>query len=488
MSNRDIVIIGGGLAGLSAGCYALRNDYKTTIVEHNVALGGVCTAWERPPYVIDGCIHWLTGGPYQRVYEELDILPAVETRTLKHWSTYRDARDGFECAFQSDLDNLIRRLVEIAPEDARELERVRDGARSILEMPPPAQPVELRTVHDSLRMIWDMRGVAGTFMHFRKPIGEWAQEHLRSPRLQRMFTRMYPPSVPALFLLMVLGYLERGYLSRPVGGTTAFRDALVRSYRQRGGDVRLHSTVDEILVQNDRVRGVRLSDGTEIESDLVISTASAPETVLRLLGGRYEGAATRERLETWTLVDPIVLVSYGVENPYAQAPGLLNLDHIEPFEVGGRACETMYLRVCNDDASYAPPGHSVVQALLPTDYDWWATRGTSYNAAKDEVADAVLSKLAPHFAGIRSAVRVTDVATPLTFWSMARSWRGAYEGWLPTREDLYGHVHKKLRGLEGLYMAGQWVEPGGGVPTVTMSGRQVVELICHDASEPFVAR
>ena len=64
--NRKIVIIGGGLAGLSAGCYALKNDYQTTIVEHNAALGGVCTAWERPPYVIDGCIHWLTGGPYQR--------------------------------------------------------------------------------------------------------------------------------------------------------------------------------------------------------------------------------------------------------------------------------------------------------------------------------------------------------------------------------------------------------------------------------------
>jgi hypothetical protein len=37
-------------------------------------------------------------------------------------------------------------------------------------------------------------------------------------------------------------------------------------------------------------------------------------------------------------------------------------------------------------------------------------------------------------------------------------------------------------------VAGQWVEPGGGVPTVVMSGRQVVELMCHDAGEPFVAR
>jgi phytoene desaturase len=187
-------------------------------------------------------------------------------------------------------------------------------------------------------------------------------------------------------------------------------------------------------------------------------------------------------------VDPVVFASFGVENPYPQSPGLLNIDHLEPFEVGGRRCETMYLRVCNDDPCYAPPGHSVVQALLPTDYDWWATRGTGYNAAKDLIGDAILTKLEPHFPGIRSALRLTDVATPLTYWSMARSWRGAYEGWLPNREDVYGHVDKKLRGLQGLYMAGQWVEPGGGVPMVVLSGRQVVELLCHDAGEPFVAR
>jgi phytoene dehydrogenase-like protein len=488
MPNRNIVIIGGGLAGLSAGCYALRNAYKVTIVEHNVALGGVCTAWERPPYVIDGCIHWLTGGPFQRYYEELDILPAVQLRVLKHWSTYRDARDGFECAFHANLDEFARKLIEVAPEDTREIERLRDAARSFRDMGPPSKTHELLTMRDGLRMMWEMRSQASAFLHFRKPIGEWASEHLRSQRLQRIFTRMFPPAAPALFALMVLGYLEQGYLSRPVGGTAAFRDALVRSFRARGGEARLHSTVDEILIANDRVRGVRLSDGTEIESDIVISTSSGPETVLRLLGGRYEAAATRERLTKWNLVDPIVLASFGVENPYEQSPGLWNIDHIEPFEVGGRACETMYLRVCNDDPSYAPVGHSVVQTILATSYDFWATRGTSYNAAKDEIADAILTKLEPYFSGIRSAVRVTDVATPLTFWSMARSWRGAYEGWMPSREDLYGHVDKQLHGLHGLYMAGQWVEPGGGVPTVVMSGRQVIELLCHDAGEPFVAR
>ena len=67
MSDVKLVIIGGGLAGLSAGCYARASGFDVTIVEHNLALGGVCTAWHRGPYLVDGCIHWLAGGPFLRL-------------------------------------------------------------------------------------------------------------------------------------------------------------------------------------------------------------------------------------------------------------------------------------------------------------------------------------------------------------------------------------------------------------------------------------
>jgi phytoene dehydrogenase-like protein len=71
---------------------------------------------------------------------------------------------------------------------------------------------------------------------------------------------------------------------------------------------------------------------------------------------------------------------------------------------------------------------------------------------------------------------------------MARSWRGAYEGWLPTSDAFLHHVNKKLAGLDRFYMAGQWVEPGGGVPTAVLSGRQAVQLLCADTERAFHAR
>ena len=487
MSDRHLIIIGGGLAGMSCGVYALRSGYRVTIVEHNLALGGVCTAWPRGPYVVDGCIHWLTGGPFMRVYDELGITRRVPLNVLQTWATYRDVSTGLEIPFTRDLDALFAQLAKISPADAPELQRMRKATADIVALQPPMKPQELMGPRDALRMIWEQRGSLGTMLHFRQPMGAFACEHLQSPVLRRVLSRITPDTAPALFFLLVLGYLERGFLSRPVGGTAAFRDALEQSYRELGGQVELHATVDEILVTNGHASGVRLADGTMRTADAVVSTASSPETVLRLLGGRYDAEATRERLAKWKLFEPIVLASFGVEQAYADQPSLMVLDGLPELSVGGRTDQSLYVRICNDDPSFAPQGHSVVQAMVPTSYDFWASRGSRYAAETDATAEALIAQLAPYLPGLRESVRMTDIATPITYWNMARSWRGAYEGFMPTSESLFGHVSKKLAGLSGLYLAGQWVEPGGGVPTAVLSGRQAAELLCTEDGRPFVA-
>lgn len=361
---------------------------------------------------------------------------------------------------------------------------MRRGAACFGELRPPIESREVASLASLVRDFWSMRFAASTLMHFRKPMGEWAREHIESPRLQRLFVSLVPETAPALFLLMVLGYLERGHLSRPIGGTTAFRDALVQSYLKRGGQVRLQSTVDEVLVSGGKVKGVVLADGSILESDLVVSTASTPETVLGMLGGAYEAQIVRDRLDNWKLFDPIVLASFCVNSSYAGCPSLLLLDHTPELETGGRTTDQIYLRICNDGPGFAPAGHTVIQAMLPSDYHWWATR-SDYQREKDALAGRLLSALEGHFPDLRAAVEYTDIATPLTFWKGARSWRGAYEGWMPNGDSFFGQVKKTLSGLSGFYMAGQWVEPGGGVPVACMSGRQVVELICSHQAQKF---
>ena len=489
MTNEHVVVVGGGLAGLAAGCYARSNGFRTTILEHNIALGGVCTAWSRGPYTIDGCIHWLTGGPFDLLYEELGIFPKVTVHTLQTFVSYRDVRFGARVDVTRDLDALGRALLALGPEDGAEVERIIEGAKAITRLHPPIErPAELTSLRESLASLWEMRGELSTVMHFRRPIGEYVVEHLQSPALRHFFASLFPVEAPMLFLLLTFGYLAQGWLSRPDGGTARFRDALVDNYRALGGHVRLHATVDEIVVEGDRARGVLLEDGTLLEADYVISTASALETVLRLLGARFGADEVRQRLASWKLFDPIVLVSFGVASDLTGAPPTLLFDGIEPIRVGQYTNTHLQVRIFNDDPALAPPGHTVVQTMLNTDYDFWATRGSAYNAEKDALAEQVQRRLEQQLPGMRGAVRIADVATPLTFWGQARSWRGAYEGWMPSAPALFTHVPKRLPGLSGFYMAGQWLEPGGGVPLALMSGRQAVQLLCEDTERGFRSR
>jgi phytoene dehydrogenase-like protein len=485
MSTPKLVIVGGGLAGLSAGCYARASGFDVTLVEHNIGLGGECTVWQRGPYLVDGCIHWLTGGPFQALYEELGIVPAVKLHTLEDFAAYRHARDGWQVTLRRDLERTLQAMREIAPEDGAELVRLGDGADRFAALDPEVlHPSELTSVSERMQRIWRLRHDVGAFVHFRTSIGEWVNEHLQSPRLRGLFVRLLPPEAPAMVLLFILGYLARGWLSRPIGGTAPFRDALIYRYRTLGGEALLDNTVEEVLETGGRARGVRLTDGTLLDADVVISTASAPETVFRLLAGRFGAAEWKARMDSWRMFQPIVLASFGVAKSLEGEPSTLLIDEIEPLTVGGYRNDHLYIRLYNDDPAFAPPGHTVVQTMVSTDYDWWAKRGAQYQREKEAAAAAVLASLDRQLPGLESSLRMTDLATPLTYWRNARAWRGAFEGWLPGA-NAFKHVPKQLPGLSRFYMAGQWVEPGGGVPTAIMSGRHAVQVMCVDLKREF---
>lgn len=497
MRTEHVVIIGGGLAGLAVGCYARASGLRTTLVEHNLALGGVCTAWSRGAYTIDGGIRWLAGGPFDRIYEELGILPDVPRRALTELATYRHAGDGLEIRVTDDLEALARTLDRLAPADHAEIQRVVAAAKHLSSFEPDVLSPELPSVRDSLTLLFETKPELRDAQAFQLPIGQWVETALASPRLRRFFTAFLPANAPMSSLLLLLGFLSRGYLSRPEGGSARIRDALAATYQALGGVVQLHATVDEVLVDSGRAIGVRLADGGFIDADHVISTASLPETVLRLLGGRYGAEETRYRLDRWALYDPIVLATFGVAATFPSAPSVLLVDGTQPVDIGGRTNTLLDVRVFNDDRAMAPAGHTVVQVKALTDYAWWARRGSSYTAEKDLAAEVLLSALDRHLPGVRQAARLADVATPLTFWNMARSWRGAYEGWMPPfATGLRGPaaargvptlVRKTLPGLDRFHVAGQWVEPGGGVPSALMSGRHVVSRLCEERGVPFKA-
>ena len=96
--------------------------------------------------------------------------------------------------------------------------------------------------------------------------------------------------------------------------------------------------------------------------------------------------------------------------------------------------------------------------------------------------------LEQRFPGIAGQVEMVDVATPLTFERYTGNWKGTFEGWLITPQNAHTMMNPMSLGLPGLqnfYMCGQWVQPGGGLPTGVMSGRRLVQALCKEDSKEF---
>jgi phytoene dehydrogenase-like protein len=149
----------------------------------------------------------------------------------------------------------------------------------------------------------------------------------------------------------------------------------------------------------------------------------------------------------------------------------------------------MNVRVYNFDPSLSPAGKNILIAGFGSDYDYWSNlkkEPERYTAEKDRIADDVIAGLEQHFPGITAQVEMRDVATPVTWARYTGNWRGSYEGWMFSTDSLTSSMKKTLPGLDNFYMAGQWVNPGGGMPTAAVSGNHTIQLICKQDGKKFV--
>ncbi len=497
MAEKSIIIIGAGIAGLAAGSYGQMNGYRTRIMEHHSEPGGVATAWTNGNYLIDGGIHYLMGHkPGQschEIYRQLGILHRRHYPELDTFVRFTDELTGNQISFTHDLEQLALNLKRIAPADGRLIDGFIAGAQALrradlfglMETPP-----ELMGVFGPLKQFWGMRHVLRYFgPEFNQSMTQYARA-AKSEELRRLLDNLFLPEVPVWFVLLILGLLANKQLGLLEGSCTDFVASMVERYASLGGQVKYNSTVNEIVVENNRAVGVRLVDGSEHRADVVVGAGDSRSTIFKLLGGRYVDKPIRERFENWKLLPPVVTVSFGVTRKFPGEPPLSFLFLKEPLVIGHVTIPGFPVRLFNYGAKFSPPGATVVQALVHTDWEYWHELQKDYQryaAEKRRVAAEVLLRLEGQYPGITAQVEVTDIATPLTTWRYTLNHQGAFMGWLPTPKAMRARVKKNLPGLANFYMAGQWVMPGGGVPPSIYSGRQVIQILCQRDKKRFSA-
>lgn len=496
MRERSIVIIGGGVAGLAVGCYAQMNGYLTRILEMHGLPGGVCTSWRRDGYVFDGCLQWLMGSrdgsPLNCVWRELGALAGRQV--VDHDEFMRiEGRDGRALIVYADADRLERHLCDLSPADRGISHAICDVVRRCAAL----DTCDWSAGGSAAARSW-LAASARVLPAAPSLIGwvglTWQELAARfTDRFVRDAVRSICdlPDFPALLGLMPLVWMHARDAGYPVGGSLAFAQAIERRYRDLGGEITYDARVAKILVEGQRAVGVRLGDGSEVRADDVISAADGHTTLFELLDGRYLSPALRRAYDRQPVFRPLVQVSLGVARDLSAEPHAVTFPLPTPTEIAGEVREALAVRHYCYDPTLAPPGRSVVQVLLETDYDRWAAlardRGR-YDDEKARIGDTVFRELETRFPGLAANVEVLDVATPMTWERITGNWRGAYEAWLPSRGNLLaslrGGIRPTLPGLDHFFMTGHWVS-GGGLPSVAPAARFLVQQICQRDRRPF---
>jgi phytoene desaturase len=497
VTEKSLIIIGAGLAGLSTGCYAQMNGYRSRIFEHHSQPGGVAAAWKRGDYLIDGGIHFVMshkpGTGLHELYRQLGIVPANRFVDLTAYGRFIHEPSGCSLLLSDDLDQWASALKSLSPADARIVDELIAGGRAMrgLDMSEVglSKPPELSTVMDQIKDMWAMRRLLKVVVgKYGQSVAQYARA-VRDPVLRTCIERLFLPEVPVYFIFMLLGLLADGEMGLIEGGSRDFVRAIEARYYALGGEITYRATVKEILVENDCAVGVRLADGSEHRADAVVSAADGRSTIFEMLGGRYVNDKIKSRYATWKTFEPLLMISYGVAQEFPDEPPFTTILLEQPLTIGPQAVDGIMVRIFNYSPRFAPPGKTVLQVEFETEWDYWndlqGDDRSRYDAEKERVADEVLQRLEAHYPGISSRVEITDVSTPYTTWRYTLNHEGAWEGWLMTPEAMRTSIDRTLPGLSNFCMAGQWVMPGGGVPPCLYSGRHAVQLLCRRDGVPF---
>lgn len=494
MADYDVIVIGAGGGGLSAGAILAREGRRVLVLEQSDRVGGCCSTFEREGYRFDvGASIVEVIGSIEEAFrrlgttfqEEVDLIPCDPVYTCV-------LRDGATVTVPRSLEGAVEALSRLSEEDGkRYLDFARHTGSFLAETQKGFFTSAVNSFADLARIFVASPGLLKYGDLFSGSYQDVLGKFFKSGRVretmsfQSWYVGLPPELAPGVF--SILGYTEHEGVWYPRGGMIAIPEALARCGEKHGMELRTGARVSKVLVSGRRVRGVALADGTEITSRAVVSNINAKTLYLDLIGEEHLRPLARYGIKSYQPSISAVMVCLGVD--YEPPLDAHHTIVTAPFEemndywwnrLGkGLLPEEQFGLVCwasKSDPSLAPAGCHAVNIILMGPY---ALAGTDWDREKErflEEAVAYLSRKA--VPGLSDHVKVAEVITPLDYERRLLHPGGAIYG---LQQDLAAQIvfrpRSKSKSVEGLYLAGASTHPGGGVPTTIGSGIVAADLV-----------
>ncbi len=493
-----VLVIGGGLAGLSAGCYLQLSGFHTEVFETHKIPGGLLTGWSRKSYNIDGCIHGFLGSspkhPYYHMWNEL--LPMNEIPFIDYEKMFVFMfEDGQEFIIYSDLDRFQEYLLNLSPEDHGPITELINDTKAIgnLDMSFMIKPRELYGILDYISMV-RMLPALRLMRKWNKMTVETFSERFNHPLLRKSVRCFLSPVLMHMFVHSAMDQQISGY---PTIGSLGISKLLAKKYIELGGALHTQAPVNKIHVENNTAVGITIQDSTKVKGDIIISAIDLHSTVHDLLDGKHIDAKLQQAMKKLRLNSSRLQVSLGIAVNSQNIPHSFKIILEDPVTIGtgiGAEKHNFIDVLCyNEETTAAPPGKSLlIVQIITRNYDYWinlrAMDHAKYTHEKRIITETVISILETKLGKLNPKIEMVDVTTPATYHRYTNNWKGSIQGW--DQENLFqsNPFKKQSNTLGNFYLTGHWVEPGGGVPTAFKSGRDVAQIICKKEKMKFMEK
>jgi len=486
MSDWDAIVIGSGAGGLG-GAVALSNlGQKVLVLEQHYLPGGWCHTFALEGHKFSPGVHYIgqlqEGGRMRSLLEGLGVGGDMEFMELNP--------DGFDhIVFEDETfdvpcgqEKFQQRLIERFPDE-------RSGIMSYFRL--------MKNVDKGLTLAMTAKGLWGKIRLLlqapsfvfsgMKPLAEIVGRYIRDPKLKAILESragdhgMAPTEVPFLQHVAIdCHYWDGAWFPR--GGGGAIPRAFISRLKKNGSEIRTRTTVERILIEGEgddrRAVGVRLADGEEIRSNVVISNADVWVTYNKLVGKENisENLAKRvNRLKPsvsalslfmaadidvdalgldsgnyWILIDPDVSETYR----QAEVP---DLSDDGPFPGGFLTITT------KKDPSKMHAGLHSMEAFVFVSYDafkkWadsqYGDRPGDYEAFKEHLTKRMLDTVEVVIPGLRDHLKLCELGTPLTNDFYVAAHRGNLYGQAKSLSQIGPGAPRIRTEIPGLYHCGQ---------------------------------
>ena len=502
------IVIGGGHNGLTAAAYLARAGRKVLVLERRHVLGGAAVTEEVfPGFKISVC-SYVVSLLRPEIIRDLDlprhgleILPLDGTFTPMPngdylWRVNDHAKTRRQIARHSKLD------AEAYDEYGKAMVEMARFVKPILNMTPPdpmsLDPRELMKLVFLGRRFRDLADVDRynqvqlMTMSASDFLDQWFETDVLKATMSASgiigtFLGVRSPGTAYVLLHHYMGEIDGAFRSWGFarGGTGAISNAIAAAAREAGVDIRTRAAVARIAVKNGQATGVVLSNGDELQADIVLSSVDPNLTFLKFLDAgelpdefldevrryKFRGSSGKVNLALDALPNFTCLPGDGphLRGAISISPSVDYMERAYDQAKYGEFSRRPYIDMVIPtltDPSVAPPGKHILSCFVQ--YAPYKLASGNWDEQREAFGDTVVDTLAEYAPNIRDIILHRQVVTPLDLereWGLTEG--NIFQGEL-TLEQLF--FARPVPGwaqyttpIRNLWMCGSATHPGGGI-------------------------